>query len=70
LETGKVFGVLTRGVNNPDGQLVPGIVKAEPVYPVLEAVPRLRFADRDELNKMVEDFLRPSGQPPPSPAPK
>jgi len=32
LETGKVFGVLTRGVNNPDGQLVPGIVKAEPVY--------------------------------------
>jgi len=44
--TGKVFGVLTLGVVHPNGGLVQGLVKAEPVYPVAEAgfIERLKKA--------------------------
>jgi hypothetical protein len=35
--SGKVFGVLQRGVQHPEsGDIVQGITKAEPVYPVFE----------------------------------
>jgi S1-C subfamily serine protease len=46
LISGRVFGVLTLGVNHPAGGLVHGLVKAEPVYPVAEPgfVERLRKA--------------------------
>ena len=45
-DTGKVFGVLTSGVVHPNGGLVQGLVKAEPVYPVAEAdfIERLKKA--------------------------
>ena len=44
--TGKVFGVLTLGVVHPSGELVQGLAKAEPVYPVVEAgfIERLKKA--------------------------
>jgi hypothetical protein len=45
LDAGKVFGVLQRGVVAPDGKLLPGITKAEPVYPVFE---------HDTLKRMLE----------------
>ena len=35
MQSGKVFGVLQGGVFDVQGQLLPGIAKAEPVYPVL-----------------------------------
>lgn len=34
LATGKVFGVLQRGVKRIDGQFMQGITKAEPIYPL------------------------------------
>ena len=45
-DTKKVFGVLTSGVVHPNGGLVQGLVKAEPVYPVVEAdfIERLKKA--------------------------
>jgi S1-C subfamily serine protease len=36
LSTGKVFGVLQRGAVDHEGKVLPNIIKAEPVYPVLE----------------------------------
>ena len=44
--TGKVFGVLTLGAVHPNGGFVQGLVKAEPVYPVIEAgfIARLKKA--------------------------
>jgi S1-C subfamily serine protease len=36
LATGHVFGVLQRGVTHPNGYVVQGLTKAEPVYPILE----------------------------------
>ncbi|MBI4128298.1 MAG: trypsin-like peptidase domain-containing protein [Parcubacteria group bacterium] len=36
LRNGKVFGVLQRGIQDREGNLLPGLVKAEPIYPVLE----------------------------------
>jgi S1-C subfamily serine protease len=36
MNSGKVFGVLTLGVQHPSGGIVQGLVKAEPVYPVVE----------------------------------
>jgi len=36
LTTGKVFGVLQRGVVDDGGKIVPNLTKAEPVYPVFE----------------------------------
>lgn len=36
IENGKVFGVLQRGVVDQQDKLLPGIVKAEPVYPLIE----------------------------------
>jgi S1-C subfamily serine protease len=46
LASGKVFGVLTLGVVHPAGGIVQGLVKAEPVYPVIdpEFIGRLRQA--------------------------
>ncbi len=47
LESGRVFGVLERGVFQGDGQsLLPGITKAEAVYPLFEdgSIQRLRDA--------------------------
>jgi len=46
LNSGKVFGVLTYGVTHPSGDLLQGLVKAEPVYPVYndEFIERLKKA--------------------------
>ncbi len=52
LRSGKVFGVLERGVRGTDGELLQGLVKAEPIYPVL---------DHDSLKRMIE---APTGQVP------
>ena len=49
LKTGKVFGVLTRGVLDLGREIVPGIVKAEPIYPILETIPRLKVASFDNI---------------------
>ena len=48
LTSGKVFGVLTLGVSHPNGGIVHGLVKAEPVYPVIEPdfIERLRKKPR------------------------
>lgn len=56
MESGKVIGVLTQGVRNPQGGVVPGIVKAEPIYPVLDSIPRLRAASQEEFARLVDDF--------------
>lgn len=50
LRSGKVFGVLQRGVEGYEGQFLQGITKAEPIYPVLE---------HDSLARMLET---PQGQ--------
>lgn len=46
LTSGKVFGVLTLCVSHPNGGIVHGLVKAEPVYPVADPdfIERLRKA--------------------------
>ncbi len=36
LGSGKVFGVLQRGVQDTSGTLIPGITKAEPIYPMTD----------------------------------
>jgi S1-C subfamily serine protease len=48
INSGKVFGVLTLGVTHPTGELVQGLVKAEPVYPVIEKdfIQRLKDAPK------------------------
>lgn len=45
LGSGKVFGVLQRGIEDGDGGLLEGLVKAEPIYPLLE---------HDSLERMIE----------------
>jgi len=44
ISSGKVFGVLTEAVVHPNGFIVQGLAKAEPVYPVIESafIKRLR----------------------------
>ena len=50
--SGRVFGVLTLGVVHPNGGLVQGLVKAEPVYPVIEPkfIQRLKSAPNTLLS--------------------
>ncbi|MBZ5667371.1 MAG: serine protease [Acidobacteriia bacterium] len=36
LATGRVFGVLQKGVVHPNSQIVQGLTKAEPIYPLLD----------------------------------
>lgn len=36
LATGRVFGVLQGGVVHPDGHIVQGLTKAEPIYPLFD----------------------------------
>jgi S1-C subfamily serine protease len=36
LATGKVFGVLRGGVTHPDGYILQGLKKAEPIYPLFD----------------------------------
>jgi hypothetical protein len=44
LQSGKVFGILARGIFDSSGtQLLLGIVKAEPIYPVLNTQPLQRM---------------------------
>jgi S1-C subfamily serine protease len=35
-DTGKVYAVLQRGVSDPNGNIVQGITRAEPIYPIFE----------------------------------
>jgi hypothetical protein len=51
LSTGKVFGVLAEGLPSPTGAVVPGIVKAEPIYPVLQhdSVNRMKVASIEDM---------------------
>ena len=44
-ETGKVFGVLQKGVRGQNGNFLQGITKAEPIYPVFE---------HDSLNRILK----------------
>lgn len=44
-ETGKVFGVLQKGVRGRNGNFLQGITKAEPIYPVFE---------HNSLNRFLE----------------
>jgi S1-C subfamily serine protease len=37
IDSGKVFGILSSGPTSGSGNALPGIVKAEPIYPALEA---------------------------------
>jgi len=53
LDTGKVFGVLQRGVSHPSTQhVVQGLAKAEPVYPALE---------HDLIDRLLKGTHRPPG---------
>jgi S1-C subfamily serine protease len=45
LQTGEVLGVLQGGARHPDGYVVQGITKAEPIYPLLQ-------------NDLIERLLR------------
>jgi serine protease Do len=44
-DTGKVFGVLQRGVSGHDKTIIQGLTKAEPIYPVFK---------HDSLNRMLD----------------
>jgi len=51
INSGKVFGVLTEGVVHPNGFIVQGLAKAEPVYPVVTSdfIRRLQDAPKTML---------------------
>lgn len=55
LATGKVFGVLAEGLPDPSGKIIPGIVKAVPVYSVLEAVGDIKSATPASIANMFSD---------------
>jgi S1-C subfamily serine protease len=58
LDSGKAFGVLARGVPQPGtSNLLPGIVKAEPIYPLL-ADDGLGRAKRVSLEEVQGDLMR------------
>ena len=44
LTSGKVFGVLSEGLPHPKGGIVPGLVKAEPVYAVSNDIENIKAA--------------------------
>ncbi len=54
LASGRVFGVLAIGVTHPTEGFVQGLVKAEPVYPVVDAdfIERLRKAPETIFHKI------------------
>jgi hypothetical protein len=47
LATGRVFGVLQSGVVHPDGHIVQGLTKAEPIYPLF---------DTDLVDRLARDL--------------
>lgn len=55
LSSGKVFGVLTLAVTHPTGGVIQGLVKAEPVYPVIEKDFLKRLKDAPEKCSSFED---------------
>lgn len=64
LETGNVFGVLQRGIfrDERQQQLFEGMVKAEPVYPILanDAIEMVKSTERGAIPD-IEDFRRRAG---------
>ena len=58
LSTGKVFGVLQRGVAGPKGQIIQGLVKAEPVYPIFRhnLMKRMKEAPPGQIAKFPFDY--------------
>jgi S1-C subfamily serine protease len=51
LQTGEVLGVLQGGARHPDGYMVQGITKAEPIYPLLQNDPIERLAASKGINE-------------------
>ncbi|UCB57563.1 MAG: trypsin-like peptidase domain-containing protein [Candidatus Omnitrophota bacterium] len=49
LASGKVFGVLAHGVQHPRGGLMPGLVKAEPIYAILDDVENIKVVTVDSM---------------------
>lgn len=49
IDSGKVFGVLTQGIQQLDGKLLPGLVKAEPVYAVSDEIENIKTATIDSM---------------------
>jgi len=49
IDSGKVFGVLTQGIQQPDGKLLPGLVKAEPIYAVSDEIENIKTATIDNM---------------------
>jgi hypothetical protein len=56
LSTGNAFGVLQRGVVDDRNEIIPGIIKAEPIYPALKdnAIGRLLEFNPDEFLEKTE----------------
>ena len=54
LISGKVFGVLARGVQHPAGGMIPGFVKAEPVYAISNDVESIKAATVDSMFSQEE----------------
>ena len=50
LSSGKVFGVLTSGVQHPKGGMTPGLVKAEPIYAISNEIESIKTAIVDSLS--------------------
>lgn len=48
IDSGKVFGILSAGPTSADGNTLPGIVKAEPIYPVLK--PKVIGREKKSMN--------------------
>ena len=45
LSSGKAFGVLSEGLRDLSGKDIPGIVKAVPIYPILEDIENIKSAN-------------------------
>jgi S1-C subfamily serine protease len=68
LNTGKVFGVLQAGAVDHGGKVVPGLTKAEPVYPALGhnelerikqmEIPRTQADSAALMRRIAEEFGR------------
>ncbi len=47
--SGKVFGVLARGIQHPRGGMIPGFVKAEPIYTISNDVESIKVTTVDSM---------------------
>jgi len=51
IDFGKVFAVLSQGLQQPDGKMLPGLVKASPIYAVIDEIENIKTATVNSIAK-------------------